>query len=81
MTEIGKTVCSICDVGKQSSLTARNTSCSICDLGRYQSEKGSTAVSLSLNTIYFFILHVLTLLLFYFFLLTVFELYSWAVYD
>ena len=47
MTEIGKTVCSICDVGKQSPLTARKTDCEICVKGKYQSERGSTAVSVS----------------------------------
>ena len=45
MTEIGKTVCSICGVGKQSSLTARQTDCEKCVKGRYQSEKSTTAVS------------------------------------
>ena len=43
MTEIGKTVCSICDVGKQSPLTARKTDCEICVKGKYQSERGTTA--------------------------------------
>ena len=51
MTEIGKTVCSICGVGKQSSLTARKTDCEKCVKGRYQSEKSTTAVSFLL-TIY-----------------------------